>query len=93
MELKSSISEGLAKRLAPFEEVKEKILRRRIEDGKKRELLERLARMKAEAEMYYLEYQEELERIRRDKKEEEEKLRKFEERKRKRQAEYEEEDR
>ena len=64
VDMKSSISEGLAKRLAPYEEVKEKILRRRMKDEKKRELLERLAKMKAEAETYYLEY-EETRRIRR----------------------------
>ena len=67
MEIKTAISEGLAKRLAPYEEMKEKILRRRMKDEKKRELLERLAKLKAEAERSYLEYQEELERIRRDK--------------------------
>ena len=33
--MKSSISEGLAKRLAPYEEIEEKILRRRMKDEKK----------------------------------------------------------
>ena len=67
VEMKSSISEGLAKRLAPFEEMKEKLLRRRMKDEKRRELMERLAKMKAEAETFYLEHQEELERIKREK--------------------------
>ena len=73
MEMKTAISEGLAKRLVPFEELKEKILRRRMKYEERRELMERLAKMKAEAETYYLEYeenmrryQEELERIKRD---------------------------
>ena len=67
MEMKTAISEGLAKRLAPYEELKEKILRRRMKDEERRELMERLAKMKAERERDYLEYQEELERIRRKK--------------------------
>ena len=64
MEMKTAISEGLAKRLAPYEELKEKILRRRMKDEERRELMERLAKMKAERERDYLEYQEELEGIR-----------------------------
>ena len=67
MESETAISEGLAKMLAPIEELKEKILRRRMKDEERRELMERLAKMKAERERDYLEYQEELERIRRKK--------------------------
>ena len=62
MEMKTAISEGLAKRLAPFEEMKEKLLRRRMKDEKRRELMERLAKMKAEAETFYLEHEEKIER-------------------------------
>ena len=35
MEMKTAISEGLAKMLAPIEELKEKILGRRIPDERK----------------------------------------------------------
>ena len=53
MEIKTSISEGLARRLAPFEEMKEKILGRRMKDEKKREVLKRLAEMVAEEKIIY----------------------------------------